>query len=137
MYFRLLVPERSRVDEVSGGSYVPLSDPYAVEDANGRTVISNYLKIPAGRSSLTYAWTSPYAADTGETGEAGGTYRLTIQKQPGLLPGPLALTIRAPEGFMITEASPGLTVNGDTATLQGTFDFDLTVDLRYAPVAAP
>ena len=134
MYFRLLVAERSRVDEVSGGSYVPLSDPYAVEDANGRTVISNYLKIPAGRSTLTYAWTSPYAADADET---GGTYRLTIQKQPGALPGPLALTIHAPKGFRITEAGPELTVSGDTATLQATFDRDVTVELRYAPVTAP
>ena len=134
MYFRLLVAERSRVDEVSGGSYVPLSDPYAVEDANGRTVISNYLKIPAGRSTLTYAWTSPYAADADET---GGTYRLTIQKQPGALPGPLALTIHAPKGFRITEAGPELTVSGDTATLQATFDRDIAVDLRYAPMTAP
>ena len=42
-----------------------------------------------------YVWTSPYAADADQ---AGGTYRLTIQKQPGLLPGPLALTIRVPDG---------------------------------------
>ncbi len=134
MYFRLLVPERSRVDEVSGGSYAPLSDPAVVEDANGRTVIANYLKIPPGRTTLTYAWTSPYASDADET---GGTYRLTIQKQPGLLPGPLTLTIRAPEGFRITDASPDLTVVGDTATLETTFDQDLTVELRYAPATTP
>jgi hypothetical protein len=134
MYFRLVVPERSRVDEVSGGSYAALSDPYAVEDHAGRTVISNYLNIPAGRSTLAYAWTSPYAADADET---GGTYRLTIQKQPGLLPGPLTLTIRAPEGFRIAEAGPELSVVGDTATLETNFDQDLTLDLRYVPEAAP
>ncbi len=134
MYFRLLVPELSRVEEVSGGSYVALSDPAVVEEANGRAVFANYLKIPAGRTNLTYAWTSPYAADADET---GGTYRLTIQKQPGLLPGPLALTIRVPEGFLITDADPELAVVGDTATLETTFDQDLTLELRYAPRATP
>ena len=134
MYFRLLVPELSRVEEVSGGSYVPLSDPAVVQEANGRAVIGNYLKIPPGRTSLTYGWTSPYAADADET---GGTYRLTIQKQPGLLPGPLSLTIRVPEGFRITGANPELVVVGGTATLETTFDADLTLDLRYARAATP
>lgn len=134
MYFRLLVPELSRLDEVSGGSFVALSDPYAVEDEAGRTAIGTYLKIPAGRSTLSYAWTSPYAANADET---EGTYRLTIQKQPGLLPGPLAVTIRAPQGFRIAEASPSLAVIGDTATLETTFDEDLVLDLRYVPEAVP
>lgn len=134
MYFRLLVPERSRVEGVSGGSLVPLSDPAVVQEAAGRTVIGAYLQVPPGETSLTYRWTSPYAANIDET---GGTYRLTIQKQPGLLPGPLALMIRVPEGFRIEGASPELTIRGDTATLETTFDRDLTVELRYTPFAAP
>ena len=133
MYFRLLVPERSRVEGVSGGSYPPLTDPAVVEDEAGRTAIGTYLKVPPGRTSLTYTWTSPYAADADET---GGTYRLTIQKQPGLLPGPLALTIRVPAGFRIADASPELTVRGDTATLATTFDRDIVVEVRYTPTSA-
>ncbi len=134
MYFRLLVPERSRVEEVSGGSVVPLTDPAVVEETAGRTVIGSYLQIPPGETTLTYAWTSPYAADADET---GGTYRLTIQRQPGLRPGPLTVTIRAPEGFTIESASPALTVSGDTATLATTFDRDVTLELRYVPLGAP
>ena len=133
LYFRLLVPERSRVEGVSGGSYPPLTDPAVVEDEAGRTAIGTYLKVPPGRTSLTYTWTSPYAADADET---GGTYRLTIQKQPGLLPGPLALTIRVPAGFRIADASPELTVRGDTATLATTFDRDIVVEVRYTPTSA-
>jgi hypothetical protein len=133
MYFRLLVPERSRVEGVSGGSYPPLTDPAVVEDEAGRTAIGTYLRVPPGRTSLTYTWTSPYAADADET---GGTYRLTIQKQPGLLPGPLALTIRVPAGFRIADASPELTVRGDTATLATTFDRDIVVEVRYTPTSA-
>jgi len=133
MYHRLLVPERSRVEEMSGGGVLALSDPAVVEEEAGRTVIGTYLKLQPGTTTLTTSWTSPYAADADET---GGTYRLTIQKQPGLLPGPLALTIRAPEGFRIESASPELAVDGGTATLETTFDRDLAVELRYVPEVA-
>ena len=133
MYFRLLVPERSRVEAVSGGSYSLLSYAAVVEDEAGRTAIGTYLKVPPGRTGLTYTWTSPYAADADQS---GGTYQLTIQKQPGLLPGPLALTIRAPAGFQISDASPGLIVRGDIATLTTTFDRDLVVEVRYTPTSA-
>ena len=133
MYFRLLVPERSRVEDVSGGSFVRLSYSSVAEEEAGRTAIGAYLKVPPGRTSLRYTWTSPYAADADET---GGTYRLTIQKQPGLLPGPLALTIRVPSGYHITAASPELTVRGDTATLATTFERDIVVEVRYTPTSA-
>ncbi len=127
------MPERSRVEEISGGSLMPVSYPSVVEEEAGRTSIGVYLGIPAGPTSLTYDWTSPYAADADET---GGTYRLTLQKQPGLLPGPLTLAIRVPAGYRITAASEGLAVSGDTATLTTSFDRDIALDLQYAPVGA-
>ena len=128
MYFRALVPERSRVEAVSGGTDVPLTDPAVVESEAGRTAIGTYLKVPPGTTTLSYTWTSPYAANADQS---GGTYQLTIQKQPGLLPGPLALTIHVPAGFRIADASAGLTVTGDTATLSTTFDRDVVVQVRY------
>ena len=128
MYFRLLVPERSRVEEVSGGSLTPVNAPAVVEDEAGRMAIGTYLQIPPGQTSLRYTWTSPYAATTDA---AGGAYRLTIQAQPGMLPGPLALTIRVPDGYRITAASPELTVAGASATLTTTFDRDIVVGVEY------
>jgi hypothetical protein len=128
MYFRLLVPERSRVEEVTGGGLAPVTAPAAVESEAGRMVIGTYLKIPPGDTSLRYAWTSPYAADVNET---GGEYRLAIQKQPGMRPGPLSLRIRVPEGYRISAASRELTVDGATATLATTFAEDIVVALRY------
>ena len=116
------------MEAVSGGGDVELSGPAVVEEAAGRTVIGNYLMLPPGTTTIGYTWTSPYAADADET---GGTYRLTIQKQPGLLPGPLTLTIRAPAGYRITAASPELAVSGATATLSTTFDRDVVVGLQY------
>ena len=133
MYFRVLAPERSRVESVSGGSLARLTAPAAVGEEAGRTVIGTYLMVPPGEASLRYVWTSPYAADADET---GGLYHLTIQKQPGLLPGPLTLTIRVPDGFRISASSEGLTVTGRTATLQTTFTQDITLGLRYAPTTA-
>ena len=90
--------------------------------------IGTYLKIPPGQISLRYTWTSPYAANADPT---GGTYRLTIQAQPGMLPGPLTLAIRVPDGYRITAASPGLTVAGAVATLATTFDRDIVVGVQY------
>src|SRR5664280_3684999 len=128
MYFRLLVPERSRIEAVSGGGLVSVTDPAIVEDEAGRMAIGTYLKVPPGQTSLRYDWTGPYAADVGAT---GGTYRLTIQAQPGMLPGPLTLTIRVPDGFRITAASPELAVSDATATMTVTFDRDIVVGVEY------
>jgi hypothetical protein len=104
--------------------------PAVVEDEAGRMAIGTYLKIPPGQTSLRYTWTSPYAAKADAT---GGTYRLTIQAQPGMLPGPLSVTIQAPDGYRITAASPELAVAGAIATLAITFDRDIVLGVEYAP----
>jgi hypothetical protein len=129
MYFRLLVPERSRLEAVSGGGLAPVTDPAVMEDEAAWTAIGTYLKIPPGTTRLRYTWTSPYAAIADAT---GGSYRLTIQAQPGMRPGPLTLAIRVPDGYRITAASPGLTVSGAVATLSATFDRDIVIGVEYA-----
>jgi hypothetical protein len=128
MYFRVLVPERSRVESVSGGGLTRVTNPAVVEDEAGRMAIGTYLKIRPGQTSLTNTWTSPYAANVTAT---GGTYRLTIQAQPGILPEPLTLSIRAPDGYRVTAASPGLTVAGGVATFATAFDRDIVVGVQY------
>ena len=95
MYFRLLTPSGSRVESVSGGSFVKLTAPASVAEEAGRTVIGTYLMVPPGTTTLRYVWTSP-ASPTPT--RRGGVYRLTIQKQPGLLPGPLTVRIRSRTG---------------------------------------
>ena len=67
----------------------------------------------------------------------GGNYRLTVQKQPGLLPGPLTLSIRVPAGFQIASVHPQLAVAGDTARLSTTFDQDVQVELDYVAAEPP
>lgn len=133
MYFRLYVPERSRVEAVTAGTTSPITAPADVADESGRTVIANYFRIPPGDARLSYRWISPYPSDLGEDGIA--TYRLTVQKQPGLRPGPLRLRITLPPGAALIEASPGLRVEGGSASVETTFDRDVVVVVRYRPAA--
>ena len=130
MYFRLLVPERSRIESLAGGSTPKLTAPSFAGWEAGRAVFGVYLRVPPGRTGLRYAWTSPYAADVSATGGAG-QYRVTIQKQPGLLAAPLSVTIRVPAGFRISAASAGVIVDGRTATFRTTFARDVVLGLTY------
>ena len=52
-----------------------------------------------------------------------------------MLPGPLSVTIRVPDGFRITaaSASPELTVAGAVATLATTFDRDIVLGMQHGP----
>ena len=134
MYFRVLAPENSRIESVSGGSVVELTAPAVVGEEAGRAEIGNYLMVPPGTTSLRYVWSSP---DVVDSDGSGGSYRLTIQKQPGLLPGPLTLSIRVPDGFQIASAGPDLVVAGNTAQLTTTFIQDLEVELRYVAATPP
>jgi hypothetical protein len=131
MYFRLLAPEGSRIESVSGGTLVKLTAPALVANEAGRAVIGTYLMVPPGSTTLRYAWTSPAAA---VVYAGSGRYQLTIQKQPGLLPGPLTLTIQAPDGFQIRSASPGLRISGGSATISTSFSEDLEFDIGYEPL---
>jgi len=128
MYFRLILPESSRVEAVAGGNPTPITAPEPLGPVAGRTAIGNYLQVPPGATSLRYSWVSPEAVAIDGT---GGVYRLTIQKQPGLSAGPIKLTIRVPEGSRITTTGGALTVSGQVATLETTFDRDISVGLRY------
>ena len=128
IYFRLLAPEGSSVGAVAGGQSAEVTAPAVVTNEAGRLVVGTYLLAPPGQTSLRYVWTTPAAAvaDQGRS-----LYRLTIQKQPGLLPGPLSLTIHAPSGSRIASATGGLSVADETATLVTTFQTDLRLSVKY------
>ncbi|MEI8334394.1 MAG: DUF4012 domain-containing protein [Chloroflexota bacterium] len=132
MYTRILAPWRSRVEGVSGGSFVKLTAPETIGEEVGRTWWANYLEVPPGETTLTYRWTAPYAADfDGQN----GVYILTVQKQPGRPADTLDLSITVPPGATIVETTGGLQVTGRTATLRAALVEDLVVAIRY--VMAP
>ena len=133
MYFRLLAPVGSVVDAVSGGSFVNLTAPAVVGTEAGRAVFGSQLLIPPGATSLRYSWVSPRPV---EPGTEAHRYRLTIQKQPGLRPGPLRVAIRVPPGFEIRSASEPLRVARDTAEMAVSFDRDLEIDVTFGSVGS-
>lgn len=127
-FFRLLVPGRSRLEAVSGGTFVALASPEEVAEVAGRASFGNYLMVPPGSARLRYSWTSPYASDADR---AGGTYRLTVQKQPGTTGDPLELSITLPPGAHVVEATPGLQAGGDRVSLSTRLVEDISVFVRY------
>jgi len=131
MYFRAYVPAGSQLLTVAGGTTLPLTSLDAQGDEAGRMFMANYLRIPPGPASLTYAWTSPLAAVLGEDGIV--TYRMTIQKQPGVTIGLLTLRIVVPAGATVIDTSAGSAVAGDTVTLSTPYDRDVVVVVRYRP----
>ena len=96
----------------------------------GHTVVTNVLRVPAGRSaSLAYGWT----VDGAWTGDANaGTYRLTYQGQPTIRPTGLEVTVVAPPGTRIVEADPSMVVDGDRATWRGAAGDEVSLEVRFA-----
>jgi Protein of unknown function (DUF4012) len=127
-YVRVLTPDRSRLQSVSGGTRPKITGPETVTTEAGRTVFANYLAVPPGSARLSYSWISPYPVDLEDS---IGTYTLTIQKQPGMTAEPISVTITVPDNARITDTSAGLTVTGTTATYTGTLTQDLQLAIRY------
>jgi hypothetical protein len=130
-FVRILAPARSRLVSVSGGTIAPVQGAEQVTQEAGRASFGNYLMVPPGQAALTYAWISPYAADTNGNGE--GRYVLTVQKQPGTLGDEVDLSITVPPGSQILEVSPGMSVDGATARLSTRLTTDLVVAVRFGP----
>jgi hypothetical protein len=135
VYFRALVPRGSIIESVSGGTLVELTAPALIGIDAGRSVFGTYLMIPPGQTSLRYEWTTPRPIEVDPNG--GYRYRVTIQKQPGLLPGPLAVTIRVPPGFEIDAANEPLHVTYDTASATTSFERDVELDVHFGGAREP
>jgi hypothetical protein len=135
-YVRVLVPERSRFGGVAATPDGPRGAPNVVEEVGGRSLFGTYLRVPPGTTSRQYTWTVPYIASVGEAapdGTATGEYRLVIQRQPGLLTGPLTLTVMVPPGARILDATPGMTTTDAAARLgQPDQATDVVVVVHYS-----
>jgi hypothetical protein len=128
-YLRVLTPDRSRLQSVSGGRLVQLSGVEEISAEAGRTAYGLFLLLPPGQTSAAISWVSPYPVQIGDT---TGLYRLTVQKESGRPAEPLSVTVTVPEGATILETSAGMAVNGRTATLQTTSATDVQLWVRYS-----
>ena len=128
-YLRVLTPDRSRLQSVSGGRLVQLTGVEEISAEAGRTAYGLFLLEPPGLTSATISWVSPYPAETDDT---TGLYRLTVQKEAGRPAEPLSVRVTVPQGATILETSAGMAVNGRTATLQTTAATDVQLWVRYS-----
>ena len=128
-YLRVLTPDRSRLQSVSGGRLVQLTGVEEISPEAGRTAYGLFLLEPPGLTSAAISWISPYPVDIGDT---TGLYRLTVQKEAGRPAEPLSVRVTVPEGATILGTSAGMAVNGRTATLQTTPATDVQLWVRYS-----
>jgi Protein of unknown function (DUF4012) len=128
-YLRVLTPDRSRLQSVSGGRLAPLTGVEEISPEAGRTAYGLFLLLPPGQTSATISWVSPYPV---ETDDKTGFYRLTVQKEAGRPAEPLSVTVTVPDGATILDTSVGMAVSGGTATLHTTAATDVQLWVRYS-----
>jgi len=91
--------------------------PVLLEEELEHTVATNVLRLRAeDAATLSYGWTI-LEAWTGDP--AAGTYRLTFQGQTTIRPTRLEVVVVSPSGTVVTTASPGMRVDGATASWRG------------------
>jgi hypothetical protein len=127
-YLRVLGPATSQLLTAQGAGVDPVSQAEEMTSEAGRSVVGNYLLMAPGASSLDYSWTTPGLAT-----QQGGTwtYRLTIQKQPGLRPMPVSVSVSLPPGAIVDWVSEGASADGSTITLSARPERDLQLEVRY------
>jgi hypothetical protein len=130
-YVRLLTPISSVLQSVAGGSFGRVTGVEESSREAGRDVFGNYLAVPPGSTSLLYRWTT--AGTTSRDGEYI-VYTMTIQKQPGRLEDPVAVTVTIPSGARIASTSPEMTIAGQNATLVTSLAYDVVISIHYRSV---
>jgi hypothetical protein len=68
--------------------------------------------------------------------ELGGTYRLTIRGQPTVRGTEATIRIGAPPGMRVTDATPGMEIDGGVARWRGELDAKQTFEIRFQRPAA-
>lgn len=128
---RVLVPLDSEIIEVTGDSVLPVSGVEFETEVAGRRAWGNYLLVEPGMTAwLEDTWTTPGVTEPDGDGQR---YHLVIQKQPGQVEEAVRVSIEVPEGATITGTTDGMTVEGTTATWQGTLIADQELEVRFAP----
>ena len=95
----------------------------------GLSVFSTYVHTPPGKTSELMLKLQRPDAWTGD--ELGGTYRLRIRGQPSVRPTRASISIEAPAGMNIVDATPGMHVAGGRATWEGDLDAVQEFEIRF------
>ena len=127
-YLRVLTPATSSLMATDGVASMAVADAESVGIEAGRNVFGNYLLMNPGQSTLHYTWAVPGAATN-----AGGlwTYRLTLQKQPGVASVPTAVTVSLPAGAVVETLSAGTTAEDSVVTFDVGLETDAQLEMTY------
>lgn len=104
---------------------------FQLTELPGLTTFANVVLVPTqAEASASFTYTLPETAVPQNNDEK--SYTLTIAKQPGTRPFPVALTITLPENGRLISATPEpATIEGSTLTFQLTLDRDLEIAVHY------
>lgn len=142
-FFRIYVPQGSNVlsttpltlpelsVSVEIGRGVPGQETGAVSSSHGKLVFSGLATIEAGaRGEVTLVYDLPASAVKREDGTI--SYRLLVQKQPGVRERNLSLDVILPAGFDLVESSHPTTYSSDSRVgLSLVVTEDTLIDLKF------
>ena len=95
----------------------------------GHPVFPSVIELPSGRSeNLDFRWSVDRAWE-GDT--ASGVYRLTVRTQPTVRAPHLEVSVEAPAGMEIVQATEGMEVRGGRAVWRGTADPRMRFEVRF------
>ena len=125
----LTLPELSVSVEIGRG--VPGQETGAVSSSHGKLVFSGLATIEAGaRGEVTLVYDLPASAVKREDGTI--SYRLLVQKQPGVRERNLSLDVILPAGFDLVESSHPTTYSSDSRVgLSLVVTEDTLIDLKF------
>lgn len=128
-YVRVYTPGTSGLMSTAGMGLDPINAVESEGQEAGRNAFGNFLLIAPGPADLAYSWATPGVAT--QTPDGLWEYSLTIQKQPGLRPMPLAVTVQLPAGATVDSVSDGATADSGTVVFATTLTTDAQVQIRY------
>jgi len=128
-YVRALMPPTSQLISAQGNAADPIDAAEYQGTESGHAMAGNYLLMLPGPSTLTYEWATPAVATQAPDGT--WTYRLTVQKQPGLRPMPLSVTLSLPPGAQVGKVFGGAEQSDGIVTLDSTSVSDVDLEVTY------
>ncbi|MEP7159253.1 MAG: DUF4012 domain-containing protein, partial [Chloroflexota bacterium] len=128
-YVRVLAPASAQLTSAAGAGVDPVEDAEEISTEAGRAVFGNYLLIAPGTAELEYDWTTNGVST--QAADGLWTYRLVVQKQPGLRPVPLSVLVDLPANATIEWVSEGAIAVANTISYATALRTDTEVVIRY------
>ena len=126
-------PQEIPAESTMLGEVIPArTDDLGSEDIPGAQVFGMLVITPTRQSGTTeFEYGLPSDVVTKDNENNSWTYRLKVQKQPGMLAQPFTLTLQLPSGAKIENAGIPFAENAGAWTAQLDLRRDLTIEVRF------